>query len=570
MLLILILGAFLRLWGIGFGLPFIYHPDEHDLSYPALVASLNRMHPGWFGLPSFMIDLLGGIYLVYFSILRWMGEVPDASAFYRLYQTQPGTFHLLGRLLAVAMGIATLPAVYRLGRWGYGRTSGLLAMLFLSVAFLHVRDSHFLAVDIPLTLFCTLAVLWSLLGCCKSTGYLAWAAVAVGLAAGTKYTGVICLFPLWTAIWLTPNQSFPKRIQSLLSMTLLAGAVFALTTPYLLFDFSAFRQDVAQLFAPLESGEPIYGGGGPRWLVYLTEELPWGLGLPLELLALAGVGYALCKRYRVDRIVLSFVLPYFLLLGCWPGHWGRWILPIVPMLLVLGACFWTEAIHPRVLNRRGGAWLAPLCIALMAMVPAFRSVRSDALLAGRTDTRTLAHVWALSEPEFRSLPVFQTAFAIPQPGAASIPVEDYLDRGAAWGEDGLPALVLEDRLWKDLPQTAEGRPRWPVMPTLWELMDAGNLGQWPIRYFVLSSFYREPVYRERFREAYPELETYRAFYADLELAGRPVAVMVPWREDRAFPFHPENVYAPTVYLDRFERPGPVIQVYEIPLEEGED
>jgi len=262
MLLILILGAFLRLWGIGFGLPFIYHPDEHDLSYSAMVASLNRMHPGGFGLPSFMIDLLGGIYLVYYGILRLLGDVSDASGFYRLYQAQPGTFHLLGRLLAVAMGIATLPSLYRLGRWGYGRTSGLLAMLFLSVAFLPVRDSHFLAADVPLTLFCTLAVLWSLLGCCKSTGYLAWAAVAVGLAAGTKYTGVICLFPLWTAIWLTPNQSTSKRIQSLVSTTFLAGAVFLLTTPYLLLDFSAFRQDVAQLFASLGSGEPIYGGGG--------------------------------------------------------------------------------------------------------------------------------------------------------------------------------------------------------------------------------------------------------------------------------------------------------------------
>jgi len=90
MLLILILGAFLRLWGIGFGLPFIYHPDEHDLSYPAMVASLNRMHPGGFGLPSFMIDLLGGIYLVYFGILRLLGDVSDASGFYRLYQAQPG------------------------------------------------------------------------------------------------------------------------------------------------------------------------------------------------------------------------------------------------------------------------------------------------------------------------------------------------------------------------------------------------------------------------------------------------------------------------------------------------
>jgi hypothetical protein len=123
MLLVLIFGAFLRLWGIGFGLPFIYHPGEHDLSYPAMVASLNRMHPGWFGLPSFMIDLLGGIYLVYYGFLRWLGEVPDAAGFYRLYQLQPGTFHLLGRLLAAAMGIATLPVVYRLGRWGYGRTA---------------------------------------------------------------------------------------------------------------------------------------------------------------------------------------------------------------------------------------------------------------------------------------------------------------------------------------------------------------------------------------------------------------------------------------------------------------
>ena len=146
------------------------------------------MNPGWFEYPSLMMYLLGFIYLAYYYLLHLIGQIPNPAAFWQFYKDDPTGFSLLGRLLVALMGTYTLIVILRLGRWAYGKTTGFFALAFLAVTFLHVRDSHFITVDVPLTLFCTLAVLGSLLGCCKNLSYFWWAALSVGLATGTKYT----------------------------------------------------------------------------------------------------------------------------------------------------------------------------------------------------------------------------------------------------------------------------------------------------------------------------------------------------------------------------------------------
>jgi hypothetical protein len=54
---------------------------------------------------------------------------------------------------------------------------------------------------------------------------------------------------------------------------------------------------------------------GNGWLYHLTSSMRFGLGIPLLLLCLAGLGMAVAKRSRQDWMLLAFVVPYYLLIG---------------------------------------------------------------------------------------------------------------------------------------------------------------------------------------------------------------------------------------------------------------
>lgn len=452
----------------------------------------------------------------------------------------------------------TIPLVFRLGRWAYGRTTGLFAALFLMATFLHVRDSRFITVDVPLTLFCTLALWGALLGCCKDTGYLRLASLAVGLAAGTKYTGALVIIPVWAAIFMTPGLTMKKRVIRGVQCLSIAALVFLLTTPYAVLDSDSFLRDLRYQQYTTEASSPIYGGGGVRWLSYLTGELRWGLGLPLEVLALTGVVYAFRKRYRADIVLLTFIIPYFLFIGGWSRHWGRWILPIVPPLLVLGARYWVEELIPRFRQHPFSRPLFALAVCLLLIVPLYASLRGGYLLS-RTDTRTLAYDYLRESFDLSSTPTFQTAFSLPLEAQNVLSMDEYLG-GIRPESPSTVIRVYENIILKDRPAFASGVRHEPQIASFESLVSAAREDEEPLRLFVISSFYRDIVYDPRVIQAYPTLESYHRFYEGLKRQTTLLAEFSPARPGKELPFHVENIYSPTVYLSRMERPGPRIEI----------
>jgi 4-amino-4-deoxy-L-arabinose transferase-like glycosyltransferase len=561
---IILIGAVLRLWGIQFGLPSSYHPDEHNLTFHAMEALGNNLHPGWFEYPSLMMYLLAGLYAIYFGILSLLGHVSSGSEFYQLYLENSTGFTLPGRVLVAGFGVATLPLIHRLGRWGYGRTTGFFSLVFLSVAFLHVRDSHFITVDVPLTFFCTLAVMWALLGYGKDPKYLGAAAVAAGLAAGAKYTGALALLPIWMSAALIPGKKIKWKAGQVVSTGAVSVVVFLVSTPYSVLDFPAFWNDLSYQFFTTQSAEPIYGGSTiSSWPAYLTGELRWGLGLPLLLLGLLGVGQALRKRHRTDWILLSFLLPYYLFIGSFDRHWGRWILPIVPVLLVLAARLWSEEVVLRLQNKKYAYNdLIPIATVLLIVIPLYSSVRSDYLLT-RADTRTLARQFLENDEELKNLPTLFTAFSADNRYYEKT-LEDYLN-----GEKAPNGRYVENSILKDRPAFRQGQRHRPLMPPLEEILFAEVPEEKQIRLFVTSSFYRGAAEQERVLAAYPTLRTYQAFYDTLQERGELVKIFSPvFSKDKSTGFHVENIYAPTVDLSFLDRPGPRIEIYRVAPEAG--
>ncbi len=202
LLLIVLLGSALRIYGINFEVP---HPDEYVIVQSAVHFSVADAPLEGYGLytlyawPAFtLVYLQILIYNIYFMLGWLLNWFPSIDAFREYYLTDPSSFYLLGRIMCVAFGIGTVAVLYKIAQRQYNHGVGLLAALFLAANFMHSFHSQFTRPDIP-SLF---LILVTLLYCLKimdnpELKYYIYAGIFAGLAIATKFTSGIVLLMIF-------------------------------------------------------------------------------------------------------------------------------------------------------------------------------------------------------------------------------------------------------------------------------------------------------------------------------------------------------------------------------------
>jgi hypothetical protein len=117
----------------------------------------------------------------------------------------------------------------------------------MAVLPLHVRYSHYVLTDTPLTFFVTLTFLQSLVAHERGTlGSFVGAGAAAGLAAATKYNGGVALIMPLLACWMTVPLR-PGRLKTAFAIVGASGVAFLLFAPYTILDLPAFLDNFARL-----------------------------------------------------------------------------------------------------------------------------------------------------------------------------------------------------------------------------------------------------------------------------------------------------------------------------------
>src|SRR5258705_1109481 len=177
---IVILGAALRLFPIWFGLPYAQaRPDESVAIERALGILSGDLNPHFFNWPSLTLYVFAALYKIV-SILH----VPLG----------PCALTLIPRGFVALAGTATILVLARLAREVAGRATAVVAALFLSVAILHVRDSHFATVDVLTTLLAT-ASLALLIAALRNDSITLFtlAGAAGGLATSPEFSAAVLM-----------------------------------------------------------------------------------------------------------------------------------------------------------------------------------------------------------------------------------------------------------------------------------------------------------------------------------------------------------------------------------------
>jgi hypothetical protein len=397
--LILVLAFVLRFWGIGFGLPNeAARPDERHLIGYTLTMGGNHLNPGFFNYPSLYLYLLLVAYGAYFAGGRLAGHFATVRDLAAEYALAPTPLYLIDRCLVALLGVATVYLTYLIGARWLGKRGGLLSALFLSVAYLHVRESHLGTVDVPLTFFATLAT-WQIVRADQThtTRSHVLAGLLVGLAISTKYNGAALLVPLGLLALLPSGDGRDHGQRGKRALLSTGGVIvgFFAGTPFALLDHKTFLRDAAfeLVHKAQEVPTPDLGRG---WVYHLVHSLPGGLGLPLFLAALVGIALGLRERRRTTLLVLGFPVAWWLGVGASKYVYLRYAVPLAPSFCLFAAAAleagfrrWRSATVATPALRVS---LATAVVLGLVAVPLWRSMQWDRLVR-RTDTRVLASRW---------------------------------------------------------------------------------------------------------------------------------------------------------------------------------
>lgn len=401
---VLALALVLRLYGIGWGLPYSFiNADESTVVPKAFAVARGHLNPQFFYYPSLYFYLLGAVYLAASPVL-WLLRHGNPLAM-GSYVVDPGPYFLLGRLLSAAFGTVSVYLVYRLGRVAYGRPAGLLAALFLAVMPLHVAYSHMAVTDVTATALSLLALLlflWAAQG--RGGRWLLAGAVAAGLATSTKYNLGLLVLPASVAAVYACRGEVRIRVAAgaratLLWPRLLVARVYApmlvaflAASPFVILDARHFAHDFLRQNLIMDRGWLGFENIGNGFWYNLQVNLGGTLGAVLLVLVVLGLAWALWRRTPLDLLLAPYVLVSFVYISTWKELADRYLLPIVPLLILLAVRGSLEVVALRPAAKRLIVPIMGAVLVLGLVAPLTDSLRFDRGLSG-VDVRTRAKMW---------------------------------------------------------------------------------------------------------------------------------------------------------------------------------
>ena len=384
--LILAVALGLRLYGIGWDEGHGFHPDERslymraDCMYDVLTetpgyangdcfrnnpemepgppsigtvfnAERSPLNPHWFPLGSILLYLLVVIRLIFEPFMD-LGSLLSMG--------------YIGRSITAVADVGTVLMVYLLGKQIWSRRVGLLASALVAVAVVHIQHSHFYRPE-PLLVFFLAGSFWAMLRVVERRRLRdsLLLGVFVGLTFAAKVSVLPLLLPLALAygfrlfttrdgVW-NYNPSLGELSRAplhALAAAAVAVAVFFVTTPYALLDPVSFVGDITyQLENVAKTAGKVpftiqYIGSTP-FLYELRQTSLWALGLPLGIIAWGGllftIAFVIWKLVRGAAIpigevlLVAWVVPNVIMLSLFEVKFLRYIFPVLPFLVLMGA-----------------------------------------------------------------------------------------------------------------------------------------------------------------------------------------------------------------------------------------
>jgi YYY domain-containing protein len=551
---ILAIGAIFRFYNLNWDAGHQLHPDEReiymvvtgaagnvplglptslsnffDVRDPAGGSPLNPHFFSYGSLPFYTLAALA-------ATIAFLGRHVPSLGGWATVDSYANLF-MLGRGLSAVLDLASVALIFLLGRRIFGYWTGVLAMALVAFTVLDIQLAHFYAVDTVLLPIC-LATLFGATQIVRTGSRAAYVLTGIGLGAAlaTKTTALLLVIPIgaagvlaaWNAnqwegaLWpardlLQSGLKHYERIavrlnanlQWLLGTFLVAALTFCILEPYGVLDRTQLLHDLGDQTTFLVTNNPPFE---VPFTIQYAHTLPyvyqfqnivfWCMGIPLGITAFAGVVWFAVRALRLrigteQLVLLLWVVPYFLFVGRFFAKFNRYMLPITPVMTLLGAAVlvWLAShVYRRV---RWAGWGA---IALVVLVSLGYSLAYMNIYA-HDNTRVAASKWiyanipagtpiAVESPWDDTLPLPQGALSPTQQYTTTIDLDLYHgecdDTGACSPTDVQSVInnigdslrrsdyiiMSSERLVRSIPKLPK---RFPVAIKYYDLLFEGKL-----------------------------------------------------------------------------------------------
>lgn len=388
---VLMLAFGLRVWGLRFGLPELFHPDEWAIVDPAMtMLRTGDFNPRDFHYPT-LYTYNEAIMLAFrflFGALKGDFTSLDAVAI-------PGMY-TWGRLMTALYGTANVFIIYKAAGKLYDRKTGIVAALFLAVAFLHLRDSHYITVDIPATALATLSFLFAI-GVLRyqKLQYYILAGGAAGLATAMKWNAAPILICMLAAHFLVYSRREPLNGKLFSGLGAYIAALF-IGTPYAFIDIADTIPTLGGVFAHYSSGHPGFESGNPMFFYIKSIFSQEGMSLPITLLSLIGMAHGVKRHHKEDGFIAIFPLAYLVMISLSSVTFARTALPIYPFIATYAAvaAVWMTQWVAKKFDFNSMRLYALLALfVVIVSIPAVVKASEFGIGSSTTSSRTLAGSW---------------------------------------------------------------------------------------------------------------------------------------------------------------------------------
>jgi 4-amino-4-deoxy-L-arabinose transferase-like glycosyltransferase len=351
---------------------------------------------------------------------RNLGYIEAGANMPRIQSAIVGVFNDTTYLLAVRQLFIVLSALAIV--WVYGAVLALrrpwweafVAAAGVGLSWEYAYHARWVTPDCILTMWAALTLF--MLALFHRSGRALWlyaAAVAAGLATGTKYQGVILLIPVVVlGGWALPSWRPPVQAPRLVALCAVAFAAYLVTTPATLLDPFAFWQQLLWLSGKYKTGHAGYtvSGAAEHWkvvLLYFSVAFFSPYRIPAMALFLAVVaGAIVVARHdrRLGVVLIGFPLAY-LAFFCFSYRVAivRNYLLVAPFLAVLAARGLAEAFHR--LRYRWARWSLAAALGVLMVGQAAWLVRAGETIRRRDPVAdveaAVAYVTAHPRTRFR-------------------------------------------------------------------------------------------------------------------------------------------------------------------------
>lgn len=417
-LIILLMACALRLWGLDFGLPQRFHPDEPVVVTRAIYGvGTNDWNPRAFHWPSFQIYLLGSEYATWF----WLGliggywETADPEFIsYSLHA--PGGFYYLGRLTTLIFGVASVYLIFLLAKQLIGPSAAIYSALFASMDPILTRHSRYITPDIPAEFFFLLSLILLLklhqnllsfshpLGEKNRSSMLAFfkaiiiTGAVIGLGTGTKYPIAILIAVLISVILFTKSViSFRHRLWALLIAFFSTISAFIFTTPYAILDWQTFIKDISVISQHMQTGHIGMEAHGGIWLASLRH-LVIEYGWFWLIISLCGTLLFFSRNFFQKWLIGFSLLLVITGLAPLAVFSDRYLIPLIPFLII-GSTQILELVRTECLKMKLPAWAYAVVIYVVFMLICMHGLLTtlkDARNLTLSDTRQYALDWVIN------------------------------------------------------------------------------------------------------------------------------------------------------------------------------